>query len=143
MPLEEEHKEKPLAKKGADHGRLRRESRPETAIGAAIGRAAEEAESRVLRQRGFPPPSEEERELIAAAPHDPVQIFTTALVVDLQTGERERFTVVSHDEADLEANRISIGSPIGRALLQEYPGAVVTVKTPAGPRLYRILQVQS
>lgn len=127
----------------SDPGRLRRETRSEEPIGAAIGKAAAAADNRVLRQRGFPPPSEAEKELIAASPREPAQLFATVLVADLESGEQERFTLVPHDEADLATMRISIGSPIGRALYQEYPGSVVTVKTPAGPRLYRILQVQS
>lgn len=140
--MEEERNEKPRPF-SADPGRIRRETGADAPIGAAIGRAAEEAEARVLRQRGFPPPSEEEKELIAAGLRQPVQLFTTVLVAALTDGEQERFTLVPHDEADLEAGRISVGSPLGRALYQEYPGSVVTVKTPAGPMLYRILQVQT
>lgn len=127
----------------AEPGRIRRESRPESPIGAAIKQAAAEAENRVLRQRGYPPPSPEEKALIADSPRSPSELFVTVLVADLESGERERYTLVPHDEADLAAGRISIGSPLGRALYQEYPGSVVTAKTPAGPRLYRILQVDA
>jgi transcription elongation GreA/GreB family factor len=139
--LAEDRSEKPRAFP-SDPGRIRRETRAEGRIGEAIEKAAAEADARVLRQQGYPPPSEAERALIAASPHEPVQLFSTVLVAELESGEQERFTIVPHDEADLAAGRLSIGSPIGRALYQEYPGAVVRVKTPAGPRLFRILQVQ-
>jgi len=136
-----DQKEKPLPYT-ADHGRLRRESRPESPIGGMIQQAAAEADNRVARQRGFPPPSPAEAELIAASAHQPAQLFAQVLVADLETGEQERYRLVPHDEADLSAGRISIGSPIGRALYQEYPGAVVVVKTPGGPVPYRLLQVE-
>lgn len=125
----------------SDPGRIRRETRAEAPIGAAIERAAAEAENRVLRQRGYPPPSAVEAELIAHSPHEPVQLFAAVLVADLEGGEQERYVLVPHDEADLDSGRISIGSPLGRALFQEYPGAVVSIKTPVGPRLYRVLSV--
>lgn len=138
--MDEDRKEKPRAFT-SDPGRIRRETRAEGSIGAAIGKAAADADDRVLRQRGFPPPTEAEQALIAAAPRQPVQLFATVLVADLEDHEPERYRLVPHDEADLAAGRISIGSPLGRAIYQEYPGSVVTVKTPGGQRLYRILQV--
>lgn len=140
--MEEQSSDKPRPF-SAEHGRIRRESGSDAPIGAAIRTAAEDADSRVLRQRGFPPPTEAERELIAASLHQAVQLFTTVLLAALEDGEQERYTLVPHDEADLAKGRISIGSPIGRAIYQEYPGSVVSVKTPAGPRLYRILQVHT
>ncbi len=135
-----ENQEKPRPFK-ADPGRLRRESRSESPIGSMIEQAAAEAENRALRQRGYPAPSEAEAELIAASPHMAAQLFSRVLLVDLETGDQERYTLVPHDEADLAAGRISIGSPIGRALYQEYPGSVVVVKSPGGPLTYRLLQV--
>lgn len=70
-----------------------------------------------------------------------MQLFTAVLIASLDDGEQDRYTLVPHDEADLAAGRISVGSPLGRALYQEHPGSVVAVKTPSGTRLYRILQV--
>lgn len=125
----------------SDHGRLRRESRPETGIGAQIRKAAEEADARAVRQSGAPSPTEGEAELIAASSREPVRIYTTVLVSDLESGEQDRYTIVPPNEGDPTAGRISVGSPLGRALLEELPGAVVTVKTPGGKRRYRVLQV--
>jgi len=125
-----------------DPKRLRRENRSEAPIGKFIEEASREGDARVLRSVKGPPPTPEEAELIAGAPHVPVQLFGAATVTDLETGERERYKVVPDDEANFEAGRLSIGSPIGRALLQEYPGAVVEVKTPVGKRLYRVLYVK-
>ncbi|MFZ5816473.1 MAG: GreA/GreB family elongation factor [Bacillota bacterium] len=138
--MDEERKEKPRPF-SADPGRLRRETRAEAPIGKAIEQAAAEAENRVMRQRGYPPPTEAERELIAASPRAPVQLFTTVLLTDLEGGEPERYQLVPDEAADPAAGRISLGSPLGRALFQEYPGAVVAVRAPAGTRLCRILQV--
>jgi transcription elongation factor GreA len=125
-----------------EHGRMRRESRPESGIGAHINSAASDADARVLRAIAGPPPTEAEAQLIATAAREPVRMFTRVLVTDLETGEQERYTIVPHDEGNLEAGRITVGSPLGRGLLEEYPGSLVAVKTPGGKRLYRILQVE-
>ena len=50
--------------------------------------------------------------------------------------------LVADDEADLEANNISISSPIARALIRKESGDVVTVTTPGGDREVEILAVR-
>lgn len=126
----------------ADPARLRRESRPETRVGGMVADAAAEADARVVRAIKGPPPSEAEQAIIAAGKREPARLFSKVLVADVESGEQERFTLVPHDEADLAAGKISIGSPIGRALLEEFPGAIVAVKAPGGKLLYRILSVE-
>lgn len=79
--------------------------------------------------------------MIAAAPHTPVQLFTHVTLTEVETGERLRYQIVQPHEARFEEGRLSLASPLGRALLQEYPGNVVSVKTPGGELLYRILRV--
>jgi transcription elongation GreA/GreB family factor len=120
---------------------MRREIRPDTGIGRQIEQAAVDADARALRAIQGPPPTEEEKAMIAGAPREPVRLFAKVLLTDLQNYEQERFTIVPHDEGDLVAGKITIASPIARALLQEYPGAVVAARTPGGKRLYRILRV--
>lgn len=129
--------------KESNPGRLRRETRTEESIGMAIAKAAEEADNRVARQNGAPAATEEELARIAASPHLPVLLFTRAWVKNIATGEEEAYRIVLPEEVDLEAGCISLSSPIGRALYQEYPGSVVKVRLPAGEALYRILQVES
>ncbi|MBX9869261.1 MAG: GreA/GreB family elongation factor, partial [Burkholderiaceae bacterium] len=52
------------------------------------------------------------------------------------------YQIVGEDEADLKLRKVSITSPIARALIGKYAGDVVGVKAPAGIREYEILEVQ-
>lgn len=121
--------------------RLRNEHRSETAAGSFINRAAEEANDRVVRAIAGPPVTDQEKEILAGSPHVPVQVYTTVVVTDLASGEQERYRIVPEGKGDPSSGEISVSSPLGRALLLEYPGVVVAAKTPAGTRLYRILRV--
>lgn len=128
----------------SDHvTRVRRETRPEGHIGKFVAEAGAEADNRVARAVPGPPPTDEEKEILAQSAHEPVQLFSRVLVTDLETGEREAYRLVPEGEGDPLRGEISFTSPIGRSLLMEYPGAVVAVKTPGGRRLYRLLRVES
>ena len=50
--------------------------------------------------------------------------------------------IVGEDEADIKAGRISISSPIARALIGKYAGDAVDVQTPGGVKRYEILDVR-
>ena len=126
----------------SDPKRLRNEHRAESGIGQAIERAAEEAGNRVVRALTGPPLTDAEKEILAHSKHEQAHLYTTVLVHDLQTGEFEQYRIVREGEGDLNKGEVSLSSPLGRAVLMEYPGAVVAAKTPAGQRLYRILRVQ-
>jgi transcription elongation factor GreA len=52
------------------------------------------------------------------------------------------YQVVGEDEADIRAGRISITSPIARALVAKLSGDVVDVDAPAGRRSYEIIAVR-
>ena len=65
--------------------------------------------------------------------------------VDLQvqaSGDKVTYQIVGDDEADIKHGKISIGSPIARALIGKYAGDVVEVQAPAGVREYEILDVK-
>lgn len=62
----------------------------------------------------------------------------TVGVCDLGSGEQSHYVLVSPGEADPARGRLSIASPIGRALLDREVGAVVEVMAPAGKLRYRI-----
>jgi transcription elongation GreA/GreB family factor len=61
---------------------------------------------------------------------------------DIQSGEREVYTLTRPSEADIRHNRISTISPIGRALYGERPGHVVEVHAPGGVYLVEIEKVE-
>jgi transcription elongation factor GreA len=57
-------------------------------------------------------------------------------------GDRETYTLVGSSEADISAGRMSIASPVGRALVGSRPGMEVVVVTPRGPVSYRVVSVE-
>ena len=61
---------------------------------------------------------------------------------DLSAGEAVTYQIVGDDEADIKKGKISIGSPIARALIGKYAGDEVDVQTPGGVRHYEILDVR-
>ncbi len=73
---------------------------------------------------------------------DTVSLGTTVLLEDLDTGEEIAYTIVGSAEADPDAGRISNESPVGRALMGQAVGAVVTVQVPMGNLRYRIKEIK-
>jgi transcription elongation factor GreA len=64
--------------------------------------------------------------------------------VDVQDGEGQAATwqIVGEDEADIKEGRISVSSPIARALIGKEAGESVEVKTPGGLKSYEIIDVR-
>jgi transcription elongation factor GreA len=62
-------------------------------------------------------------------------------VMDLGTDEEKTFTLVGPDEADARNGKISISSPVGKALLNREIGDEVTIKAPARTMEYEILEI--
>ena len=65
----------------------------------------------------------------------------TVDLVDENTGDEIRYQIVGDDEADIKANKISISSPIARALIGKEEGDVAQVQTPGGVRALEIVEV--
>ncbi len=61
---------------------------------------------------------------------------------DLESGEAVTYQIVGDDEADIKQGKISIGSPIARALIGKYAGDVAEVQAPGGVREYEVLDVK-
>jgi transcription elongation factor GreA len=61
---------------------------------------------------------------------------------DTENGEKVTYQIVGDDEADIKQGRISISSPIARALIGKYAGDTAEVKAPGGLREYEILDVK-
>jgi transcription elongation factor GreA len=72
---------------------------------------------------------------------DKVAFGAKVKVMDVSSSEEKTFTLVGQDEADAKNGRISISSPVGRALLNKETGDVVTIKAPAKTMEYEILEI--
>jgi transcription elongation factor GreA len=66
---------------------------------------------------------------------------TTVDLVDEQSGDEVTYQIVGDLEADIKQNKISVSSPIARALIGKEEGDVAVVKAPAGDRHYEIMAV--
>ena len=75
-------------------------------------------------------------------PTGKVLFGTTVTLHNVVTGQTLTYQIVGEDEADVPAGRISVGSPIARALMGKHEGDEVTVKAPAGDVEYEIEAVQ-
>ncbi|MEX0624080.1 transcription elongation factor GreA [Saccharospirillum sp.] len=76
-------------------------------------------------------------------PHSGKVIFgTTVTLLNLDTDKGVIYKIVGEDEANVKVNKISVTSPIARALIGKEEGDVVVVKTPGGDVEYEIEQVQ-
>lgn len=69
---------------------------------------------------------------------DTVQLLSSVTLVNLATNRTMTYTIVSPHEANLKEGKISIKSPIARALLNKRKGATVEVRVPAGVLKLRI-----
>lgn len=74
-------------------------------------------------------------------PKDAVYILSDVTLEDLKNGGQVTYKLVSPEEADFEKNKISVTSPIGKALLKKKIGDEIHVVVPAGSLDYKILDV--
>jgi len=71
-----------------------------------------------------------------------VVFAATVELEDIEGGQTVTYQIVGDDEADLKHGKISLNSPVARALIGKYAGDVAEVQTPGGRREYEILDVR-
>ena len=69
-------------------------------------------------------------------------IFGTTIIVADENNNEITYKIVGEDEADLKKDKISVTSPISRALVGKSEGDEVTIKTPSGNVIYEIVEVK-
>ena len=72
---------------------------------------------------------------------DKVKFGATVKLVDEDTEEERTYQIVGEPEADVKAGRMSISSPVARALIGKGVGDMVEVATPGGGKSYEIVEV--
>ncbi len=75
-------------------------------------------------------------------PSGKVIFGATVTLIDADGGDQVRYKIVGEDEADLKAGKISIMSPIARAIVGKSEGDVVVVQTPSGELEYEVDTVE-
>ena len=71
-----------------------------------------------------------------------VKFGATVTVVDEDDDSEMKFQIVGEDEADIKEKRLSVGSPLARALIGKKVGDEVEVTTPSGGKFFELLKVQ-
>jgi len=73
---------------------------------------------------------------------DTIKFGATVRLVDEETDEEKHYQIVGDQEADVASGKISISSPIARALIGKEEGDAVEVAAPGGARSFEILKIQ-
>ncbi len=71
-----------------------------------------------------------------------IKFGATITIVDEDSDEEKTYQIVGETEADIEAGKLNIRSPLARALIGKDEGDSVDVKTPGGQRSYEILSIR-
>jgi transcription elongation factor GreA len=74
-------------------------------------------------------------------PNDKIYILSRVRLKDMKNGEVCEYLLVSPEESNFEENKISVTSPIGKALLGKTSGEELEIKVPAGTLYYKILEI--
>lgn len=93
--------------------------------------------------------AELEGKLSAAQVIDPATLDAEGRVVfgatvqleDIESGDKVTYQIVGDDEADIKQSKISISSPLARALIGKHAGDVASFQAPGGEQEYEILEV--
>jgi transcription elongation factor GreA len=72
---------------------------------------------------------------------DKVQFGAKLKLSNVDSGDETHYQIVGPEEANLDEGRISVASPLARALLGHHVGDEVKVRLPAGERIYEILDI--
>ncbi|MDY0136163.1 MAG: transcription elongation factor GreA [Thiomicrospira sp.] len=151
----------PMTKEGADKlqtelQRLKKEERPRITQAIADAREhgdlKENAEYHAAReQQGFIEARIKQLESILShaqiidvasiQPHGKIVFGATVKLLNIETDEEVVYRIVGNEESDLKENKISINSPIARALIGKEEGDEIVVQAPSGNIDYEILEV--
>jgi transcription elongation factor GreA len=74
-------------------------------------------------------------------PRDRAVFGSRVLLENSDTGQETEYQLVGPDESDVEKGRISVVSPLGKALLGKKPGDELIIETPGGKRAYELVDI--
>jgi len=74
-------------------------------------------------------------------PRDRVRFASRVSLENVDTGEMVEYQLVGPEESNIEEGRISISSPLGRAMMGKRPGEEVVLQAPGGRRVYELVDI--
>jgi transcription elongation factor GreA len=74
-------------------------------------------------------------------PKDRVVFASRVILENVDTGEGVEYQLVGPDESSIEEGRISVASPLGRAIIGRRPGDEIVLQAPGGRRVYELVQI--
>jgi transcription elongation factor GreA len=74
-------------------------------------------------------------------PKDRAVFGSKVVLENIETGEDVSYQLVGPDESDIENGRISISSPLGKAIIGKKPGDELTLEVPGGKRSYELIEI--
>jgi len=74
-------------------------------------------------------------------PKDRAVFGCRVLLENIDSGQEVEYQLVGTDESDIDKGRISISSPLGRAILGKKPGDELTLEVPGGKRMYELVDI--
>ena len=74
-------------------------------------------------------------------PKDLAVFACTVMLENVDTGEEVEYQLVGPEESDIEKGRISVTSPLGKAIIGKKPGDEIVLTAPAGKRVYELVEI--
>jgi len=75
-------------------------------------------------------------------PKDRALFGCTAVLENIQTGENVEYQLVGPEESNITKGRISVVSPLGKAIIGKKPGDEIVLQTPGGKRIYELVEIK-
>ncbi len=74
-------------------------------------------------------------------PSDRAVFASTVVLENVDTEENVSYQLVGEDESNIEQGRISVSSPLGRAIIGKRPGDEIVLNAPGGKRIYELVEI--
>jgi transcription elongation factor GreA len=74
-------------------------------------------------------------------PKDRAVFACTVVLENIDTGEDVEYQLVGPEESNIEKGRISVTSPLGKAIIGKKPGEEIVLNAPAGKRVYELVEI--
>jgi len=85
--------------------------------------------------------AKERQSFIEELSKDRAVFGVTVVLENIDTGDEVQYQIVGPDESNIEEKRISVSSPLGKAIIGKKPGDEVILQAPGGKRSYELVEI--